>query len=128
MSISLKNDAGTFSTNLNQSNPTANVGIALPTTGGTMARTEDVIGVGQTWQDITASRALGTTYTNSTGKPIVVNPIIIGSGSNTIYSTITVDGVIVGYSISFGGGNYSSCPIIIPVSPFSIRLILPPPS
>jgi hypothetical protein len=37
MSISLKNDAGTFSTNLNQSNPTANVNIALPTTSGTMA-------------------------------------------------------------------------------------------
>ena len=39
MSISLKNDAGTFSTNLNQSNPTANVNIALPTTSGTMAMT-----------------------------------------------------------------------------------------
>lgn len=37
MSISLKNDAGTFSTNINQSNPTANVNIALPTTSGTMA-------------------------------------------------------------------------------------------
>jgi hypothetical protein len=37
MSISLKNDAGTFSTNLIQSNPTANVDIALPTTSGTMA-------------------------------------------------------------------------------------------
>ena len=28
------------------------------------------IGVGQTWQDVTASRALGTTYTNTTGRPI----------------------------------------------------------
>jgi hypothetical protein len=37
MSISLKNDAGTFSTHLNQSNPTANVNIALPTTSGTIA-------------------------------------------------------------------------------------------
>lgn len=30
------------------------------------------VGTGQTWQDVTASRALGVTYTNSTGKPIVV--------------------------------------------------------
>ena len=29
-------------------------------------------GVGQTWKDLTASRVLGTTYTNTTGKPIVV--------------------------------------------------------
>ena len=30
------------------------------------------IGVGQTWQDVTSSRALDTVYTNSTGKPIQV--------------------------------------------------------
>lgn len=28
------------------------------------------IGVGQTWQDVTASRSAGTTYTNTTGRPI----------------------------------------------------------
>jgi len=33
------------------------------------------IGVGQTWQNVTDSRALGTTYTNTTGKPIVVSVI-----------------------------------------------------
>jgi len=46
MSISLKNDAGTFSTNLNQSNPTENVNIALPTTSGTMAKVEDKLVLG----------------------------------------------------------------------------------
>lgn len=42
---------------------------------GFKANTADLkeIGVGQTWQDVTASRVLGTTYTNSTGKPIMVN-------------------------------------------------------
>ena len=30
------------------------------------------IGVNQTWQDVTASRAVGVTYTNTTGKPIQV--------------------------------------------------------
>lgn len=42
MSISLKNDAGTFSTNINQSNPTENVNITLPTTSGTMAMTSQL--------------------------------------------------------------------------------------
>jgi hypothetical protein len=77
MSISLKNDAGTFSTNLNQSNPTENLNLVLPTTSGTMATTafatSQDLGVGQTWQDVKASRALDSTYTNNTGKPIVVH-------------------------------------------------------
>lgn len=30
------------------------------------------IGYGQTWQNVTVSRAVGTTYTNSTGRPIEV--------------------------------------------------------
>jgi hypothetical protein len=30
------------------------------------------IGVGQTWQDVKSSRSSGTTYTNNTGKPIMV--------------------------------------------------------
>ena len=47
MSISLKNDAGTFSTNLNQSNPTANVNIVLPTIGGTII-TDGTIGAAAT--------------------------------------------------------------------------------
>lgn len=35
---------------------------------------------GQAWQDMTASRAVSTTYTNSTGRPIFV-AITIGAGS-----------------------------------------------
>ena len=32
----------------------------------------NAIGVGQTWQNVTASRVLSTTYTNSSGKPIMI--------------------------------------------------------
>jgi len=39
------------------------------------------IGVGQTWQDMTASRASGVTYTNSTGKPITAAVSVIDSGT-----------------------------------------------
>jgi len=31
------------------------------------------LGEGQTWSDVTASRTMGTTYTNSTGRPIAVS-------------------------------------------------------
>ena len=47
-------------------------------------------GVGQTWQNLTSSRASGVTYTNSTGKPILV---IV----NTYGGTSIVDGVTLRY-------------------------------
>lgn len=37
-----------------------------------LATTDSLIGVGQTWQDVTGSRVKGTTYTNSTGRPIQI--------------------------------------------------------
>lgn len=60
--------------------PTAPTAIAgtnttqIATTAFVKAKSElDSIGVGQTWQDVGGSRVLGTTYTNSTGKPIQVH-------------------------------------------------------
>ncbi len=46
-----------------------------------VATESQVIGVGQTWQDVTASRVDGTTYTNSTGKPIQVGVYGANAGS-----------------------------------------------
>ena len=46
------------------------------------------IGVNQTWQDVTSSRSSGTSYTNSTGKPIMV--IMQGGGGSM---NISVGGV-----------------------------------
>jgi hypothetical protein len=51
---------------------------------GDLALLTSGVGVGQTWQNMTASRALDVTYTNSTGKPIMV--IVRGSSSNTVDS------------------------------------------
>lgn len=51
------------------------------------------IGVGQTWQDVTASRAFATTYTNTTGRPITVNVGTVGVTNTTITMTATVGGV-----------------------------------
>ena len=51
------------------------------------------LGVGQTWTDVTGSRATGTTYTNSTGRPIMVAAT---AGSATYsYCFGVVDGVTI---------------------------------
>jgi hypothetical protein len=64
--------------------------LTLQANTGTLALQTDGIGFSQTWQNPT--RAAGTTYYNTTGKPIVFT--ISGSVSAaTSYLTITVNGV-----------------------------------
>lgn len=46
--------------------------LTLPDAAGTVATTLDAIGVGQTWQNVKASRTTGTSYQNTTGSPIMV--------------------------------------------------------
>lgn len=46
------------------------------------------IGVNQTWTDVTASRAFGTIYTNSTGKPIFVSVALGTSQSGSISAIV----------------------------------------
>jgi hypothetical protein len=52
------------------------------------------IGDGQTWQDVTGSRAIGTTYTNNTGRPIQVS-IIVSANPNQTNATLVVNGIAV---------------------------------
>ena len=77
--------------------PTAAAGTntaQLATTAFVKAKSElDSIGVGQTWQDVTGSRGNGTTYTNTTGKPIFINLYGIGTGSNCSVSVV-VDSIV----------------------------------
>jgi hypothetical protein len=67
--------------------------LTLPATTGTVALTSDVIGLSQTWQSFTVgtTRVSGTTYTNTTGKPIQV--LINGSG---VSGSFFVSGIKVG--------------------------------
>ena len=58
-----------------------------------VSSTNQAIGVGQTYQDVTSSRAFATTYTNSTGKPITLN-VRCNSNTQVNYSAI-VSGVTV---------------------------------
>ena len=61
--------------------------------GGNALDVMGSLGFGQTWQDVTASRAIGTTYYNLTGKPIILN-MRCNAGSQINYSSI-VNGVTV---------------------------------
>jgi hypothetical protein len=55
----------------------------------------NALGWGQTWQNLTGSRATATTYTNSTGRPIEVKVIYTGGGAYE--ATFSVDGLQVQY-------------------------------
>jgi hypothetical protein len=88
--------------------------ITLPATTGTAALTNQVIGVGQTWQNVTASRAIGTTYTNSTGKPIEVIVACTGNGVNGLFG-VTLNGVVTVYSPStYSASVWTSMSFIVP--------------
>jgi len=76
--------------------PTGTTGTTSATVRGYVTingRVSESIGVNQTWQDVTASRVAGITYTNSTGKPISVS-ISIETVSDDVACTLTVQGVI----------------------------------
>jgi hypothetical protein len=80
------------------------------------------IGLQQTWQNLTSSRAYGTTYTNSTGRPIF---IVVGTSASSLNGSIgiTIDGVLVngGNSAPNGGGVSVSC-LIPPGSTYSVTV------
>jgi hypothetical protein len=97
--------------------------LTLPTTSGTVlttASTDTVnslnagIGVNQTWQDVTASRAIGTTYTNSTGKPIVV-AITYTNSAGTSVQGLTINGVVTYASgVTTAGTSGAGFTLIVP--------------
>ncbi len=73
-------------------NPTiTNTGVTS-VNGSTGAVTVGAVGVGQTWQN--PSRSLNTSYTNSTGKPIMVTCSVRAQSSGN-QATAIVDGVTI---------------------------------
>lgn len=73
------------------------------------------IGYSQTWQNLFASRAMGVTYFNTTGKPIEISVKVVSSTSAGVFVNITVDGVLrTGNSMEGFTGFPLSCAIIVP--------------
>ena len=70
----------------------SNSNVAInPSNAAVIAQSTD-LGVGQTWQNVTASRVSGQTYTNNTGKPIQV-VISVFSTNSTESNVLNVGGV-----------------------------------
>jgi hypothetical protein len=97
---------------------TAGAWAAAPSTvqgsGGQAISSLGSIGFGQTWQSVTGSRSPGTTYYNSTGKPISVSV----SGNNASVAsqnaTINVNGAAVAWASGYAGGQIWGCTAIVP--------------
>jgi ABC-type Fe3+ transport system substrate-binding protein len=89
--------------------PTAAGGTSTTQLATTAFVSSQDLGVAQTWQNLTASRVFGATYTNSTTKPIFV---MVGP-SITANLTVTISGGVgaaMPYNTSFivpPGGIYS---------------------
>jgi hypothetical protein len=89
---------------------TGNVLTSNGTTWSSAAIPAQGIGVGQTWEDVTGSRSLGTTYTNSTSKPIMV---VVRTGNNSLSAIIGgVDLGVVAANQSGGGGGQTVTMIV----------------
>ena len=72
------------------------------------------LGVGQTWTNVTASRAIATQYTNTTGKPILVVISCTGNGANGLFGAM-VDGSTIMYSPSTASSGYwTSVSFVVP--------------
>jgi hypothetical protein len=74
-----------------------------------------VIGMGQTWQNVTGSRVFSTTYTNSTGRPIQLVIDYSSAGAGSVFLTVTIAGaaVVCGYTAPTVGAR-TVATVIVP--------------
>ena len=79
--------------------------------GGQALSAMSSLGYGQTWQ--TPSRAIGTTYYNTTGKPIVVAIVTTNSSTNIPFG-LTINGVNVPGDQNVGSNTGAGATFIIP--------------
>lgn len=73
------------------------------------------IGTGQTWTDVTGSRVVGTTYTNSTGKPIFLGIKLAGNPQNA-GGNLSVNGSVVASFQAYAATSVGSVATIVPPS------------
>ena len=89
--------------------------LTLQAVTGTVALQSDGIGFSQTWTDVTSSRAVGTTYTNSTGKPIFLGLKLAGNPTNA-GGNLSVNGSIVASFQAYAATSVGSVATIVPPS------------
>lgn len=67
------------------------------------------IGLGQTYQDVTASRAFGVTYTNSSGRAILVSMWAGPSGTAVFQLSGYIGGVLIYDRATYANGPGANC-------------------
>jgi len=117
-SISGVSFTGNITGNASGSSGSCTGNAATATLAALATNVTNALGQGsQSWQDVTSSRALLTTYTNSTGVPIEISVRAISAGSGSFDLTVTVAGTTVGhmttYSANAGYGNLITA--IVPI-------------
>lgn len=94
----------------------ADIVAAIGSTAVTLSTdSTNAIGYSQTWQNLTASRAMGTTYTNSTGKPIMVVVTVGPTGNNTTVNW-QAGGITIGSMGVTAGYNTACLSFIVPTA------------
>jgi hypothetical protein len=75
------------------------------------------VGISQTWQDVTVSRATATTYTNTTGKPILVM-VAAANNVNLSWGQIipTVGGIVLPDARALLNTCYATICFVVPAN------------
>lgn len=128
-------NATTAGTATNATNLTGSGSISSTTTATTQASSDNstkiattafvnslAFGVGQSWGNYASSRAVGTTYTNSTGRAIVVSVTLNDLSGG--YAALYVNGVVVSYVDDSGGlvANAQLFAIVPPGNPYVVQV------
>jgi hypothetical protein len=71
-------------------------------------------GVSQSWVNVTGSRSVGVTYTNSTGRPIQVSVIMQQASSTTPTDALFVNGGVVAKQTHVVVGDSQTLSAIVP--------------
>lgn len=83
------------------------------TTATLSTNSTNAIGYNQTWQNVLSSRSNGATYTNGTGKPIMV-AVAASPTNNNQYISATVGGVSLGAITLTAGYSSGAFQFIVP--------------
>jgi hypothetical protein len=111
--LTLPDEAGTVLTSAS-SLASANLTGALPAIDGSALTSLPLLGVGQSWTDVTGSRSVNTVYTNSTGKPIMVSVgLDIVAGEATV-NWFYVGAVIVAHLQNVSAEAITTTSFIVP--------------
>lgn len=86
----------------------------LPALDGSALTGVASVGVGQTWQILTSSRALDTNYTNSTGNPIMIAVTVNTTATTNSRARVLVAGVEVARTYPYASGVYTPLYAIVP--------------